>query len=47
MHAAYCVGYHWEKGNVKGFVLSCVFAILQGRSPLSTFEYGMCAIWYQ
>ena len=20
MHAAYRVGYHWEKGNVKGFV---------------------------
>jgi len=30
MHAAYCVGYHWEKGNVKGFVWSCVFAILSG-----------------
>ena len=30
MHAAYCVGYHWEEGNVKGFVWSCVFAILSG-----------------
>ena len=30
MHAAYCVGYHGEKGNVKGFVWSCVFAILSG-----------------
>jgi hypothetical protein len=30
MQAAYCVGYHWEKGNVKGFVWLCVFAILSG-----------------
>ena len=30
MQAAYCVGHHWEKGNVKGFVWSCVFAILSG-----------------
>ena len=30
MQAAYCVGYHGEKGNVKGFVWSCVFAILSG-----------------
>ena len=30
MHAAYCVGYHWEESNVKGFVWSCVFAILSG-----------------
>ena len=30
MHVAYSVGYHWEKGNVKGFVWLCVFAILSG-----------------
>ena len=28
MHVAYSVGYHREKGNVKGFVWSCVLAIL-------------------
>jgi hypothetical protein len=32
MQAAYCVGYQWEKGNVKIFVWLCVFAIL-GRPP--------------
>jgi len=30
MHVAYCVGYHWEKGNVKGFVWLCVLTILSG-----------------
>ena len=30
MQAAYRVGYHCEKGNVKGFVWLCVLAILSG-----------------
>ena len=30
MHVAYSVGYHWEKGNVKGVVWLCVLAILSG-----------------
>ena len=30
MHVGYSVGYHWEKGNVKGFAWLCVLAILSG-----------------
>jgi len=47
MHVAYSVGYQREKGNVKGFVWLCVFAILigglifQGLTPEWAADLGV------